>query len=91
MEGDVIEFGMMAEADAALAAMVETFLDTGPYHSNLWTGGTYSVYRDGLGHHSDCDSSEEADAICALLNYRYHKEQRNGDISRGSRWTPRNG
>ncbi len=80
----MIEFGLRDEADAALAAMVETFLSKGPFKVVTWTTwwGVVPIkapvrpikvveWRT----HYACESQEEANAVCALLNYRHYKAQ----------------
>ncbi len=75
----MIEFGLRDEADAALAAMVETFLTKGPFKVHEWKlrviEAAFSVHHksDWNKARYDCDSQEEAEAVCALLNYRHYK------------------
>ncbi len=83
----MIEFGLRDEADAALAAMVETFLSKGPFNvKDLWDReisvkclSAWSVVpiememRQSCMTNCACDSQEEAEAVCALLNYRHYK------------------
>lgn len=76
----MIEFGLRDEADAALAAVEEHYLDAGPFVVEEYfnNGLQFCVEQrkpppplDGTAFQSRSES--EAKAVCALLNYRHHR------------------